>query len=92
LKGLPPTLNETYSRILLAIEDDYKEYAHKILQWLVFSTRPLSLDEVIEALAIDLDSDDNPCYNPDLKIPDPRAVFTICSSLICEDKGLLLPP
>ena len=92
LKSLPSTLNETYSRILLAVEDEYKEYAHKILQWLAFSARPLSLDEVIEALAIDFDSDDKLCFNPDLQIPDPQAVFAICSSLVYMENGLLLPP
>ena len=92
MQGLPSTLNETYSRILLAIDNDYREYAHKILQWLAFSARPLSLDEVIEALAIDLDSEDNCYFNPDLKIPNPQAVFMICSSLIYMEKGLLLFP
>ncbi len=95
LKSLPSTLNETYSRILLAIEDEYKQDAYKILQWLAFSARPLSLDEVIEALAIDLDTDDSPWFNPDLKIIDPQEVFTICSSLIYMEnveKCLFLSP
>jgi len=90
LGSLPSTLDETYSRILLSIEDQYKEDAHKILQWLAFSARPLSLDEVIEALAIDLDGNDNCYFNPNLKLIDSHAIFVICSSLIYMEKGLLL--
>jgi len=34
------------------------------------------------ALAIDLETDEIPRFDPDMMIPDPQDVFTICSSLI----------
>ena len=37
----PKTLNETYDRILTSIDEAYVEDTCKILQWLVFSARPV---------------------------------------------------
>jgi hypothetical protein len=32
LAGLPPNLDKTYDQILAAIDRDYSQYAHRILQ------------------------------------------------------------
>ncbi|KAF1347199.1 hypothetical protein EJ07DRAFT_160453 [Lizonia empirigonia] len=54
LATLPQTLDQTYDHILTAIsEDDYK-YAIRILQWLTFSARPLSVEEIAEVVGIDV--------------------------------------
>jgi hypothetical protein len=42
LETLPKSLNETYDRILMSIDELYVEDARRILQWLVFSARPVS--------------------------------------------------
>jgi hypothetical protein len=52
LNSLPKTLNETYNRILLNIEEGYKEEAFRVLQWLVFSARPVTVEEVVEVLPL----------------------------------------
>jgi hypothetical protein len=52
LKSLPETLDKTYDRILTSIPKDYHRQAHTVLQWLVFSARPLQLIEVAEAVAV----------------------------------------
>ena len=59
LKLLPKTLDETYERILQSIPDNRKSDAIRILQWLIFSARPLRIEEVAELLV----------SNPDMKIP-----------------------
>jgi hypothetical protein len=89
LATLPPTLDQTYDRILSAISEEDREYATRILQWLTFSARPLTVEEVAEVVAIDVTR--NPAFDPDEVLEDPLEVLTICSSLVTvttnETKG-----
>jgi ankyrin repeat protein len=80
LSTLPPTLDETYDRILRAIDQDDSEYALRILQWLAFSARPLLVEEISEVVAIDPDG--NPAFNSEKVLEDPLDVLNICSSLV----------
>jgi ankyrin repeat protein len=80
LATLPPTLDQTYDRILAGIDENYSQYAIRILQWLTFSARPLSIDEVAEAVAIDAKRD--PAFDRDEVLEDPMEVLNICSSLV----------
>ncbi|KAF2625511.1 hypothetical protein BU25DRAFT_371926, partial [Macroventuria anomochaeta] len=80
LATLPPTLEQTYDRILCAISEEDSKYALRILQWLTFSARPLSPEEVAEAVAIDVTRD--PAFDRDDIIEDPLEVLDICSSLV----------
>src|SRR5436305_1597798 len=55
LQTLPPTLNQTYERILLEIQRSSEANACRAraaLQWLVCSVRPLYLPELAEAMVI----------------------------------------
>jgi ankyrin repeat protein len=45
LSSLPPSLDETYRRILESIEEQ-EGHVRRILQWLCFSRRPLRLEEI----------------------------------------------
>jgi hypothetical protein len=80
LQNLPRTLDETYDRILCAIDDDYYGYASSILQWLAFSARPLQMEEVAETVAITIDG--TPIFDKDQVLTDPSDVLRICSSLV----------
>jgi Ankyrin repeats (3 copies) len=80
LKSLPKTLDDTYSRILCNIDEQYSQDAFKILQWLAYSARPVSIEEVAEVIAVDIES--NPRFNPEGRIRDSRDILTICSSLV----------
>src|SRR2546423_2032043 len=80
LAALPVTLDETYDRILLAIDNNHSEYALRILQWLAFSARPLRVDEIAEIVAIDVKG--NHSFDPDQILEDPLDVLKICSSLV----------
>jgi hypothetical protein len=51
LASLSQTLDETYARVLRNINPEYQSDALKILQWLVYSARPLRLEEVVDVLA-----------------------------------------
>ena len=81
LHSLPNTLDETYNRILVNIDDAYYDYALKVLLWLALSACPLTLAEVAEVLAINCDS---PCPTFDCgeRPPEPRDILDACSSLV----------
>jgi hypothetical protein len=80
LQTLPPTLDQTYERILCAIKEPDSEYAFRFLRWLTFSARPLSVDEVAETAAIDVRLD--PIFDPQDVLEDSLVVLDICSSLV----------
>ena len=80
LKSLPATLPQTYERILLNIDENYSQYALKMLQWLTYSTRPLKLLELAEVVAID--EDEHPCFHPERRFPEPEDILLMCSSLV----------
>lgn len=72
---LPQTLEKTYDRILSSIIEQDSVYAIKILRWLTFAERPLSLDKIAEAVAV-------------IEDRDPMEALDICSSLITiRDSG-----
>ena len=80
LSNLPRTLEDTYQRILCSIDEEYVDDALKILQWLTFSARPMSLDEIAEVVAIDLTK--NPKFDDARRLRRPQDVVSICSSLV----------
>lgn len=80
LASLPQTLDQTYDRILTAIREEDRVYAIRILQWLTFSERPLTIEEVAEVAAIDIQSE--PIFDRDEVLIDPLEALDICSSLI----------
>jgi ankyrin repeat protein len=80
LATLPPTLDQTYERILSAISKEDSKYAIRILRWVTFSARPLSIDEVAEVVAIDIEQD--PVFDRDEVLEDPLEILNICSSLV----------
>lgn len=100
LQSLPKSLDETYSKILMEIDDANCLTATRILQWLTFSIRPvrslapshssslivwllkLCLIEMAETLAINVDVQDRPRYDPDLLFLDMREILNVCSSLV----------
>ncbi|GAB7364764.1 hypothetical protein MBLNU230_g5562t1 [Neophaeotheca triangularis] len=53
LDGLPATLDETYKRVLLDIEEMYRDHALTLLQWLAYAHSPPTLGELVEAAVTD---------------------------------------
>ncbi|EAA63168.1 hypothetical protein AN3267.2 [Aspergillus nidulans FGSC A4] len=54
LRSLPRDLDETYERILCSIDEDYATDVQRILTVLCVSKRPLKVQELVDAHAIDL--------------------------------------
>ncbi|KAH0360135.1 Pfs, NACHT and ankyrin domain protein, partial [Aureobasidium melanogenum] len=80
LQTLPNDLNETYDRILQNIPRPRVPNAIKLLQLLTFSTRSLSLREVIDAMATEPDMDLP--FDLENRISPPEAIIGYCSSLV----------
>ncbi|TAQ86423.1 hypothetical protein B7494_g5250 [Chlorociboria aeruginascens] len=81
MTALPKSLDETYERILLAIDEGYRTDVMRTLQALTEAVTPLKLEEVVEILAMDFNSNP-PQFNPNSRLLDPKSVLTMCSSLI----------
>ena len=79
LTALPQTLDQTYERILSSISEEHSGYAMRILRWLTFSARPLSVEEVAEVVAIDVARD--PAFDRDEVLEDPLEALNICSKV-----------
>ncbi|KAJ6133492.1 hypothetical protein N7471_008707 [Penicillium samsonianum] len=85
LRGLPKGLEQTFESILLKLDEDDRLLALDILRWLMYSRCPLSLEELVEAIAI----------TPEMttladmqkgKLRRASDVFEICGSLISQSK------
>ncbi|KAL8942148.1 MAG: hypothetical protein Q9216_001833 [Gyalolechia sp. 2 TL-2023] len=87
LDQLPVTLDETYERILGAIEPADTVEAYHILQWLAFAERPLTLEEIAEAAVT---NEDGGPIDPEERLFDPYDVVRICKSLISLTEETLL--
>ena len=88
LNSLPKTLDDTYERILLGIDESWRDDVYRVLQWLCFALRDITLSEVVDALAVT--SVDGPRFDPDERYADPRDILTRCSSLVTATYGDVL--
>ena len=80
LRSLPSSLDETYESVIARIDEQHVEDAVSILKCMVSSFRPLQLQELAEIIAIDWE--DNGNFEPSYRMPDIRAIRSICSGLL----------
>lgn len=83
LLTLPRTLEDTYSRILDAIDEASQPEVRAVLQWLAFSQRPMRLDEVAEIVAFDTS---HASIDLTRRLLNPLDVLTMCSSLLVTNE------
>lgn len=62
------------------IDQHFRGEILKILQWLTYSHRPLSLEEIAELVAFDVDN--NAKFNNENRLAGPEDVLNICSCLV----------
>lgn len=80
LQNLPRGLDATYDRILEKFESDrIRARVKRVLQLVAVSMEPLSLDDIVEALAVDCESE---MIDPDRRIRDPSDLVNRCSNLL----------
>lgn len=86
LRSLPKSLDDTYARILEAIDEDYVEDVHRILSFLVYSFHPLSIQEIADTIAIV--THDGTFYDVEYRLSEPRDILKICSGLVTTTKSM----
>ncbi|KAK0748225.1 hypothetical protein B0T21DRAFT_18803 [Apiosordaria backusii] len=86
LKNLPKDLHETFSRILGKASAKAKGYQTRVLEVLTTVYRPLTTEELREALSV---MPGNCAWNPEQLISDIYAVLASCGSLVVVDEESL---
>ena len=80
LPSLPKDLGDTCAHILQSIDQHGNgERVAKIIRWLAYSTRSLSLMEIAETITLDIE--DDPRLDVERRLEDPQDL-RICSSLV----------
>lgn len=79
LRSLPKDLDETYARILKNLPREHEHHTIRLLQFLVYSERPLRINEAMDAIAVDLN--ERPRFKPENRMPAPDEILSYCSSL-----------
>lgn len=89
LTELPRGLDETYSNILRNVSPRDATFVRKMLLWLAFSVLPLSLEQVHEAIAIEIGTTN---LDEDCRLSNPQDILSLCGSLITisDDESLSL--
>ena len=85
MSALPKSLDETYDRILLGIDEIHQPEVMKVLYALTVSVNQLTLEEIVEILAVDLEATP-PRFEPDSRLLDPRTILSMCSSLVTTSR------
>ena len=80
---MPKTLDATYERTLLGIDEEKWQFAHRLFQCLSVSVRPLRVEELAEILAVRFDGEVVPQFDTGWQLSNAEeAVLSACSSLI----------
>ncbi|KAL6901665.1 pfs domain-containing protein [Trichoderma evansii] len=79
LSSLPKDLDETYSQILANLPREHEHYTRRLLQFLLFSERPLTIKEAVDIIAVDMAT--SPRFDPKNRMPVPMEIARYCSSL-----------
>jgi ankyrin repeat protein len=82
---LPHDLEDTYERVLASIGDEYAEDVRRVLTVLCFSTRPLTVNELIDAHAVDLSQP--PSLDRDGRGYEQDDLIDICLGLVDTTKA-----
>jgi len=61
------------------MDSEYEREIRTILMLLAFSARPMTIQEIAEATAVNLETQ---CFDPNDRFPDPFAILEVCSSLV----------
>lgn len=79
LNSLPQSLDETYERMLCNIDNSLIRDSRRILTLLCFSARPLTVPELIDAVAVDIDSAQ---LNLKRRLQNADDIHDICRGLV----------
>lgn len=82
LVSLPRTLEGTYERILCQIPAEDKEMAKGVLRWLVYNWCPMTIDQILEGIAVEIGET---AIDPENRGNFPEDILDICRGLTAMD-------
>jgi len=85
LEHLPKELDETYNDAMKRIDNQNnydRQLSYKILSWMTFSRRPLSLRELQHALAVEKSD----TKFDEKNVPDQDMLTSVCAGLVTIDQ------
>lgn len=82
LNSLPQSLDETYEKILCSIDDRLIEDARRILTLLCFAIRPITVSEIIDGVAVEINS---ARLNTKRRLHNADDIREICAGLVDFD-------
>jgi ankyrin repeat protein len=83
LDELPETLDGTYEQTLWGIDKQKRDYAFRLFQCLVVSSRLLYVEELAELFATQSNADTIPAFNACLRPENPEeSILSACSTLV----------
>ncbi|KAI1109430.1 ankyrin repeat-containing domain protein [Nemania sp. NC0429] len=88
LHTMPRSLDETYERILAAIDELYYDEVRVALQWLTFSEAPLSVVELVEACSIGLDNVNHEGSLDECNEETIAGLLSVISPLVLVEDGI----
>ncbi|EQB52672.1 hypothetical protein CGLO_07683 [Colletotrichum gloeosporioides Cg-14] len=80
LSSLPRDLDETYHRMIRDIPEENKSNATTVLRFLAFSNRPFTVEELADALAVNLN--ESPKFDPAFRMPRSTEICLYCPSML----------
>ncbi|KAK2063233.1 ankyrin, partial [Colletotrichum caudatum] len=83
MKALPSDLNATYARILQNIPKSRWKKTVRLLHFLVYSQRPLTLEECVDVMAV---RTDKRSFDPGDRLPNPTDITRFCPTLVVLTK------
>jgi hypothetical protein len=87
LNNLPPDLNQTYHQFFAKLDPHHYDIVLTIMQWLAFSKKPLTIDQICEAVAIvKVEEDQHPKFQPGKKW-NRLSVERVCADLVTVING-----
>ncbi|KAF2719344.1 hypothetical protein K431DRAFT_212208, partial [Polychaeton citri CBS 116435] len=87
LYSLPTTLDETYERILIGIEEGLRIDALVLLRWLAYAKSPLSLSELVDATVIDLAGKGNVQVEDRPGLDDPLEILSGLVTIVGSERN-----
>lgn len=82
LANLPKDLNTTYSRTLERLPEHHKEKAIRLLHFLLYVKRPLSLEEAVDIVAVQIGGGSDSGFHPDRRMPEPTDIVKFYPDLV----------
>lgn len=83
LETMPTTLDATYDEAMKRIEnqdEEDKDLALRVLSWVAYASRPLKIDELRQALAVEPEESGL----DDENMPDQEIILSVCAGLVAS--------